>query len=359
MKKQTLIILLALMGGSSFAQTETVKNPLKISGYLETYYTYDFGLPIDNTRPTFVYSFNRHNEVNINLGFIKAAYETENVRSNLAFMTGTYANSNLANEVGVLKNIFEANVGVKISKSLNLWVDAGVFASHIGFESAIGKDCWNLTRSILADNSPYYESGAKISYTSNNEKWFLSGLLLNGWQRINRIDGQTMPAFGHQIIYKPSSKIILNSSSFVGNTLADSLKQMRYFHNFYGQFMLNNKFSILVGFDIGLQQKAKESNDYNSWYSPVLIVKYTPNQKTSIAARGEYYSDANGVIIPTNTPKGFQTFGYSLNLDKNIASNVVWRMEGRSFLSKDFIFTNNKKASDANYFFTTALAINF
>jgi hypothetical protein len=359
MKKQTLIILLALMGGSSFAQTETVKNPLKISGYLETYYTYDFGMPIDNTRPTFVYSFNRHNEVNINLGFIKAAYETENVRSNLAFMTGTYANSNLANEVGVLKNIFEANVGVKISKSLNLWVDAGVFASHIGFESAIGKDCWNLTRSILADNSPYYESGAKISYTSNNEKWFFSGLLLNGWQRINRIDGQTMPAFGHQIIYKPSSKIILNSSSFVGNTLADSLKQMRYFHNFYGQFMLNNKFSILVGFDIGLQQKAKESNDYNSWYSPVLIVKYTPNQKTSIAARGEYYSDANGVIIPTNTPNGFQTFGYSLNLDKNIASNVVWRMEGRSFLSKDFIFTNNKKASDANYFFTTALAINF
>jgi hypothetical protein len=359
MKKQTLIILLALMGGSSFAQTETVKNPLKISGYLETYFNYDFGMPIDNTRPTFVYSFNRHNEVNINLGFIKAAYETENVRSNLAFMTGTYANSNLANEVGVLKNIFEANVGVKISKSLNLWVDAGVFASHIGFESAIGKDCWNLTRSILADNSPYYESGAKISYTSNNEKWFFSGLLLNGWQRINRIDGQTMPAFGHQIIYKPSSKIILNSSSFVGNTLPDSLKQMRYFHNFYGQFMLNNKFSILVGFDIGLQQKAKESNDYNSWYSPVLIVKYTPNQKTSIAARGEYYSDANGVIIPTNTPNGFQTFGYSLNLDKNIASNVVWRIEGRSFLSKDFIFTNNKKASDANYFLTTALAINF
>jgi hypothetical protein len=359
MKKQTLIILLTFMGGSSFAQTETIKNPLKISGYLETYYTYDFGMPIDNTRPTFVYSFNRHNEVNINLGFIKAAYETENVRSNLAFMTGTYANSNLANEVGVLKNIFEANVGVKISKSLNLWVDAGVFASHIGFECAIGKDCWNLTRSILADNSPYYESGAKISYTSNNEKWFFSGLLLNGWQRINRIDGQTMPAFGHQIIYKPSSKIILNSSSFVGNTLPDSLKQMRYFHNFYGQFMLNNKFSILVGFDIGLQQKAKESNDYNSWYSPVLIVKYTPNQKTSIAARGEYYSDANGVIIPTNTPNGFQTFGYSLNLDKNIASNVVWRMEGRSFLSKDFIFTNNKKDSDANYFLTTALAINF
>lgn len=355
----SLIMLLTFIGRSIYAQTESFKNPLKISGYLETYYTYDFGNPFNNIRPTFVYSFNRHNEVNINLGFIKAAYETDNVRSNLAFMTGTYANSNLVNEAGVLKNIFEANVGVKISKTLNLWVDAGVFASHIGFESAIGKDCWNLTRSILADNSPYYESGAKISYTSKNEKWFLSGLILNGWQRINRIDGNSMPAFGHQITYKPTQKITLNSSSFVGNTLPDSLKQMRYFHNLYGQFMLNNKLSILVGFDIGLQQKIKESNNYNSWFSPVIIAKYTPNIKTSIAARGEYYSDENGVIIPTNTPNGFQTFGYSLNLDKNIASNIIWRIEGRSFLSKDFIFTNNKKASEVNYFLTTALAISF
>jgi hypothetical protein len=77
------------------------------------------------------------------------------------------------------------------------------FASHIGFESAIGKDCWNLTRSILADNSPYYESGAKLSYTSKNEKWFISGLILNGWQRIQRVEGNNLPAFGHQLTFKP------------------------------------------------------------------------------------------------------------------------------------------------------------
>ena len=114
-------------------------------------------------------------------------------------MTGTYANSNLAAEPGVLKNIFEANAGVKISKKKKLWIDAGIFESHIGFESAIGKNCWNLTRSISADNSPYYESGIKLSYTSDNEKWFLSGLILNGWQRIQRVNGNNTPAFGHQL----------------------------------------------------------------------------------------------------------------------------------------------------------------
>ncbi len=41
--------------------------------------------------------------------------------------------------------------------------------SHIGFESAVGSDCWNLTRSILAENSPYFESGIKLNYTNKKQ----------------------------------------------------------------------------------------------------------------------------------------------------------------------------------------------
>lgn len=343
----------------AFAQTDSTKTLLKISGYLETYYVYDFGNPADHNRPGFLYSFNRHNEVNLNLGFIQAEYDNDKVRGKLALMTGTYANANLAAEPGVFKNIFEANAGVKISQSKNLWVDAGIFTSHIGFESAIGANCWNLTRSLLAENSPYFESGAKISYTSDNEEWFLSGLILNGWQRIQRVDGNNTPAFGHQITYKPNAKITLNSSSFVGSDTPDSTRQMRYFHNFYGQFQLTEKFGLIGGFDIGAQQIAKGSNDYNVWYSPVLIAKYSPTQKMNIAARVEYYSDQNQVIISTGTANGFQTYGYSLNLDYNIANNMVWRIEGRGLASKNKIFTLDKQPSAQNYFISTALAFSF
>ena len=338
--------------------SKTLDN-FKISGYLETYYSYDFGKPLDHNRPAFVYAFNRSNEVNLNIGFLKASYSSEKVRANLALMAGTYSNANLAAEPGVLKNIYEANAGVKISKHKNLWIDAGIFASHIGSESAIGKDCWNLTRSILADNSPYFESGVKISYTSDNEKWFASGLVLNGWQRIQRVNGNNMPAIRHQLIYKPNSKITLNSSSFIGSDTPDSTRQMRYFHNFYGKFQLHEKFGLIVGFDIGAQQKSKGSSDYNNWYSPALIAKYSPSDKISIAASGEYYSDANGVIIYTGTVNGFQTFGYSLNLDYNITDNVMWRIEGRGFASQDKIFTLDNASSSQNYFVTTALAISF
>lgn len=357
--KNILNIVLLFLTMNSFAQTDGVKNPLKISGYLETYYAYDFGNPLDHNRPGFVYAFNRHNEVNLNLGFMKAAYETDNVRGNLALMTGSYANANLAAEPGPLKNIYEANAGVKLSKTKNLWVDAGTFPSHIGFESAIGKDCWTLTRSLLADNSPYFESGVKISYTSDNEKWFVSGLIINGWQRIQRADGNNTPAFGHQLTYKPTAKVTINSSSFVGSDSPDNTRQMRYFHNFYTQLQLTEKFGLTAGFDIGAQQKSKGSDDYNKWYAPVLIAKYAATDKVSITARGEYYSDANGVIIGTGTVNGFQTFGYSLNIDFNVASNVVWRMEGRGLSSKDEIFTLDNNPSTQNYIITTALAISF
>ncbi len=75
-------------------------------------------------------------------------------------------NANYAAEPGILGNFYEGNVGIKLSENNNLWLDVGVFPSHIGFESAVGKDNWALTRSLNAENTPYFESGAKVSYTS-------------------------------------------------------------------------------------------------------------------------------------------------------------------------------------------------
>jgi hypothetical protein len=355
------IVLLSFLfiTGRSFAQTDSLPPKLTFSGYVETYYSYDFGNPTDHNRPGFIYAFNRHNEINLDLGYVKAAYESKNVRANLALATGTYMNANYAAEPGVLKNIYEADAGVKISNRKNLWIDAGIMPSHIGFESAVSKDCWTLTRTILADNSPYFETGAKISYTSDNGKLFLSALVLNGWQRIQRLDGNNTRAFGHQLTYKPNDKITLNSSSFIGNDKPDSVRQMRYFHNFYGIFQITDKFAITTGFDIGAEQKAKGSSSYNTWYSPVLIAKINVNAKNSFAFRGEYYSDKNKVIIFSVTPNGFQTWGYSVNYDYLIRENAVWRLEARGFSSKDKVFMKDGIPENNNFVVTTSLVVSF
>ncbi|GAB2793822.1 porin [Rhabdobacter roseus] len=359
--KTHLLTLLALSGALlSHAQsdsTATRPSSFAVSGYLETYYVFDFANPADHTRPDFLYSFNRHNEVNLNLGYVQVTYQHDRVRGKLALMAGTYANANLAAEPGVLKHIFEANAGVKLSKTHELWVDAGIFASHIGFESAIGAITWNMTRSLLAENSPYYLSGAKISYTSGNGKWFLSGLLLNGWQRIQRVPGNQVPSFGHQLSWTPSARVTLNSSSFVGSDSPAGARQMRYFHNFYGIFQLSKRLGLITGFDWGAQQQVPGSSQYHSWCSPVGIVRYTPTEQLALAARAEYYADPNEVIIASGTPNGFQTAGYSVNVDIQVQGNLLWRVEARTFRSRDAIFTSDNPPRRSNTFVGTSLAL--
>lgn len=357
--KKTVFFIMIIAWLDAYNQKDSTEKSLCINGYLELYYSYDFANPTNHQRLDFAYSHNRHHEVNLNLGFVKFSYEKTKVRSHLGLMAGTYTNANLASEPGVLKNVWEANAGVKLSNQKNIWLDAGIFASHIGFESAIGKDCWNLTRSILADNSPYYESGIKISYNSDNDQWFLCGLILNGWQRIQRLEGNNTPAFGHQLVFKPNSNITLNSSSFIGNDTPDSTRKMRYFHNFYGIFQWSKKLGTTIGFDIGIQQKVKNSSYYDIWYSSVLITRYSLNDKINIAVRGEYYSDAKGVIIKSYGANGFQTFGYSINFDYLMFEDVLWRIEGRYLNSKDSIFFLNNQSVNYNIFITTALAISF
>ncbi len=320
-------------------KTKPWKGNIELSAYIEAYYLFDINNPASGNRPGFIYSHNRHNEFNINLAYFKFNYSAARLRANIAIMAGTYSNANLSSEPGVIKNIYEANAGINFSKKKQLWLDAGIFASHIGFESAVGKDCWNMTRSILADNSPYYESGIKLSYTSDNGKFFASGLVLNGWQRIQKVGGNSLPSFGWQITGKPTDKILINSSSFFGTDKPDSARQMRYFHNLYAIFNVTDKFGITLGLDAGAEQKAKGSKQYNAWFSPILIARYQPIEQLALAARFEYYSDRNGVIIGTGSPNGFETFGYSINADVIPFTNAMIRFEGRLFQSKtDEIF---------------------
>ncbi len=356
------IILLGYKQTDAQIDTTTIKktNPLALSGYVEAYYCYDFNQPVNNTMPGFVYTFNRHNEITVNLAYLKGSYNTGRVRGIIALGVGTYMNANYAAESGVMKNIYEADVGVKISGKKNIWIDAGVMPSHIGFESAYSPDCWNLTRSMLADNSPYFESGAKISYTTDNNEWYVSALLLNGWQRMQRVDGNSTICSGTQVTFKPSEKVILNFSTFWGNDKADSVHQTRIFQDFYGIFQVTKKFGMIAGIDYGLEQKSKGSNEWNNWFGMAIILRYKPLDKTAIALRAEYYKDENGVIIATYAPGGFKTSGISANFDLSISDNVVWRIEGKLFNNQEKIFTDKKGyATNACPIGTTTLSIAF
>ncbi len=322
------------------------------SGYGEFYYSFDFANPTNHQKLPFIYNHKRHNELNANLILGSARYSKENIRANIGLMAGNYSQYNLIAEPSWSQSIYEANIGFKISPKHYLWLDAGIMPSHIGFESAISADCWTLTRSILAENSPYYETGLKMSYMNNKENLTLSLLVLNGWQKIVKPDYIQHPSFGFQLNYKVSNILTLNYSNFLGTNKPDSTQSTRFFHNFYAQYAPQKGFGLVAGFDIGTDKY--DSNNFGTWFSPILICKYIINKKMALALRGEYYSDKRQILITTDTPNGFQVFGISSNFDFQFNDKMQWRIEGKLMQSKDIIFQNN--AAD-NFSITTNLTI--
>ena len=353
-----LLFITALALGQSTDSTSMTApaSSLTFSGYADVFYQYDFNQPADNARPGFLYSHNRHHEVNVNVAYLKGAYAADRVRGNLALLVGTYADDNYAAESDVMQNVLEANVGVRLGA--HTWLDAGILPSHIGFESAVSKDCRALTRSLVAENSPYFETGVKLTFQPNDE-WTLAALYLNGWQRIARPAGNTLPAFGTQVYWKPSGNLTLNYSTFFGSDKPDSNRLFRQYHNFYGIFTVAEGFEITAGFDFGAEQQREGSSELNTWYTPVLIARYQVGPRLALAARVEYFEDVAGVIIATGTENGFKTTGFSLNLDYQIADNALWRVEGRVLNSEDEIFVTDNGLSKSRPYVTTGLAISF
>lgn len=133
----------------------------------------------------------------------------------------------------------------------------------------------------------------------------------------------------------------LNYSTFLGTDNPDRARLIRIYHNVYGIFQFNEKWGLTAGFDIGTEQVSKGSSETNTWYTPVGILRFTPDKNWGIALRGEYFSDEHGVIIATDTPNGFRTSGFSINVDYLPVSDVALRLEGRTLNSKDDIFLKN------------------
>jgi hypothetical protein len=346
-------IFILSFGFSAFAQD---KSELKttFSGFVETYYSYDFNQPTTDVKLPFMYNYNRHNEFNINIALLRAKVEYDNAYAIVSLQSGTYVDDNYANEK--IKYLNEAYIGLYLDSSKKQSIEVGILPSYIGFESAITASNLTLTRSLLADNSPYFMTGIKYNYKPS-DKWNLAALLTNGWQRINKPQKEVLPSFGTQMVYKSSANSTFNWSTFIGKEFNGLDFTMRYFSNLYYDQKWNDKWRTIVGFDYGLQDLSSTNNQSASWLSPVIMAQYSIHSKWQTAFRTEYYQDEENIIIAGN--EAFNTLGFSLNLDYLPNSKVKLRTEARYLKSQEKVFVKNDSPIDNNFFVTTSLLFEF
>ncbi|MBG8556114.1 porin [Hymenobacter guriensis] len=344
--------------------TPTPTNPLTFYGFADAYYGYDFNNDNTQDRPGFLYSHDRQNEFTLNNAILGMRYQDDNVRGAIGLHSGSYVTANYAAEDQVFKHIYEAYAGFRPFQKA--WLDVGIFGSHIGFESAISKDNWTLTRSLMAENSPYYQAGARLTYEVGLTLT-LTGLVLDGWQNLR--DNNQAKALGTQIQWKPTEKLLINSSTFYGQEQPqDTTARRRYFHNFYASYTATDRLSLALVFDVGKQQAHRPAGTsgekYDTWHTGAAYVRYKLADKWTTALRGEYYKAERGVIIGSyspavGNPNAFIRGG-SLGLDYAPTGNVLVRLEGRVLTAADKVFVETGGNTRSTYTnLTSSIAISF
>jgi hypothetical protein len=331
-------------------------------GFVDSYYAYDFGRPVNFDRP-FTTQAERHDEFNVNLAYVEAKVSGPRVRGRLALQAGTSVQSNYGGEpaIGTVsgpslsRNVQEAVGGYQITP--NLWVDGGIFLSHIGMENWTSRDNLAYTRSLSYDFTPCYESGVKLTWQATPK---LSALVtvVNGWQNIS--ENNQDKSVGARLDYARSSSTTFSYYNFVGNEVSSS--RLRVFNGVGFKSGLTSAFTLQGNFDYGTQQRALTGSD--SWFSVGLIGKLQVTPVVGVSGRVERYQDPNQVIVVTGSPDGFKATTSSLGLDVSPLGNtrVLWRSELRGTWAGDPIFPNRSTStgvSKSNTLLVTSLALTF
>lgn len=343
-----LLVFLALPGTPASAQEsmETL-----VGGFVDVYYAYSLQSHALRER-SFTTQPLRHNEFSLNLGVVEIVRRGGAVRGRIALQTGTYVQSNLAAEPELLKHVLEASAGARLADGI--WVDLGIFPSHIGFEGILSRDNWTYSRSLLADYSPYYESGISVTAEISG-RLTARGLILNGWQNIQ--ENNDAKAAGAQIQFRPSDDVLLNWSSFAGNEQPDSVSSLvRFFNDVYCTIQFSPEWSAAAVFDVGVQQGAPGS-PAAVWHGASLMARRSLGNPVSVTSRLEYFSDERGIVAPTGTSNNFRIIAGSVNFDVRQTTVLLWRIEGRLFRSADRIYPSRSGPRRVDGFLVLSVSV--
>ena len=315
----------ALLATPALAQVADTATRIRINGFVDTYYAWDSNRPADGER-RFTTQAVRHDEMNVNLAWLGVTVERRKVRARVALQAGTSVQVNYAGEPAngatsgpdLARLIQEAVVGARLGSGL--WIDAGVYYSYIGLEGWSSADNPTYTRSLVADYSPYYLSGAKLTWQPTAA---LTAQLhvMNGWQNISENNRQK--AVGARVDYAVSPSLTVSYANFFGNEQPTGTRNvLRAFNQVMAKGTLPTGTQVQGQVDLG-------SQDGRRWHGLVGIVRQPVTDRIAISARAERFSDPDQVIIGTGGLEAFTGNGGSLGLDVRLDAGVQWRSEVR------------------------------
>ena len=326
------------------------------SGFVDAYYAWDSGHPSAFDRP-YTTQAARSNEFNINLAHVGVSLVGPRVRGRVALQAGTSVQANYAGEptTGSLsgpslsRHIQEATAGARLADGL--WLDGGIYFSYIGLEGWISRDNPTYTRSLVAEFSPYYLSGARLTWQPAHRPFTMQLHVMNGWQNIAENNGSK--SVGLRVDWQASTALTVTYANFIGNEQPDTApRQTRVFNQVMARLALANGALVQGQVDVG-HQASKD------WYGFTMVGRLPVSSSAALVARIERYSDPDQVIVATGTPNGFSANGASIGCDIKYAGGLVWRTELRGLRTSAPLFPQGSapNASRTNLLVVSSLAL--
>ena len=277
---------------------------ITIGAFVDAAYAFDVNRPATRDR-AFTTQPARHNEFTVNLAFVEATVARRRVRGRLALQAGTSVQANYAAEPrqgavsgdALSRTVQEAYVGYQLTPTL--WIDAGVFFSHLGMETWVSRDNPVYTRSLVADFSPYYSTGVRAT-------WQLSSAVtarvdvVNGWQ--NMSENNEDKSLGVRVDVAANATTTVSWYGYAGN---EPGAQRRLFNGVGVLSRLSDRAELLAQVDVGWQQyrdSLTAAAQSSGWYGATLITRYWVRPSLAVVARAERFADGNQIVVRTGGP---------------------------------------------------------
>jgi hypothetical protein len=341
---------MALTGTRIISKEERASESPKLTlgGYVSAYYAWYSDTAGPNNFQKFPTTAPQSNVFALNLAQITARYSSRNARANTVIQYGDMPRSIWS---PVYNYIQEANAGIRLFNKV--WLDAGLFRTHIGLESVQPRENIASSVAVVTFFEPYYLSGAKLTYEVSDNLI----LQLNAFNSFNGfLETNHKKAVGFSCVYDVNSRLSITFNTLWNDDSPDSSKVAhgRLYNNAY---LIYKTKRLTLGFEAnyGLQQNTSiaSPNKTAQMCSALAEAKYMLVDKFYIYGRGEYFTDPDEMLTGPEYNQnihliGLTISGGTLGFEFRPLQNAYLRLEGRVLQTHDNneeIFYLNRKSS--------------
>lgn len=334
---------------SSRTTLASLLGPTYVSGFVDTYYSYNSNHPINRTNGFRSFDTSS-NQFSLNLVqlVVDKAPDAEGTRTGYRVALGFGQAINAVNGsdpagLGFDQYLKEAYFSYLAPVGKGLQVDVGKFVTPHGAEVIESKDNWNYSRGLLFSYAiPYFHFGLRAKQTITDKTW-VSGYVVNGWNSV--IDNNTGKTYGVGFGWAPSPKFSFVQNYMAGPEQADNNADWRQLWDTLVTVSPTSKLSLMANYSYGRGDRGSDGVPVY-WNGIAGYVKYAFNDKYAVATRYEYYNDHDG--FTTGTAQHFN--GFTGTFQRVIAGNLLTRLEFRRDMSNraTFMKGDSNPASSQN-----------